>query len=44
MSPNRRAGLKKGFYKAILFFKEQASWPRLLGVAMAIGGLFLLRK
>ena len=28
----------------ILFFKEPASWPRLLGVAMAIGGLFLLRK
>jgi transporter family protein len=28
----------------ILFFKEPASWARLLGVAMAIGGLFLLRK
>lgn len=28
----------------ILFFKEPASWPRLLGLAMAIGGLLLLRK
>ncbi len=28
----------------IFFFKESASWPRLLGVAMAIGGLYLLRK
>ena|SRR5262252_4498346 len=28
----------------ILFFKEPASWPRLLGVAMAIGGLFLAEK
>jgi bacterial/archaeal transporter family protein len=28
----------------ILFFKEPASWPRLLGVAMAIGGLLLLKK
>jgi len=28
----------------ILFFKEQASWQRLAGIAMAIGGLYLLRK
>lgn len=28
----------------ILVFKEPASWPRLLGVAMAIGGLFLLKR
>jgi len=28
----------------LLFFKETASWPRLLGIVMAIGGLFLLRK
>jgi transporter family protein len=28
----------------ILFFKETASLPRLLGVAMAICGLFLLRR
>ena len=28
----------------ILFFREPASWQRLLGIAMAIGGLFLLRK
>lgn len=28
----------------IFFFHEPASWPRLLGVAMAIGGLYLLRK
>jgi len=28
----------------IFFFKEPASWPRLLGVAMAIGGLYLLRR
>jgi len=28
----------------ILFFKEPASWQRLLGVAMAIGGLILLRQ
>jgi transporter family protein len=27
----------------ILFFKEPASWPRLLGVALSIIGLFLLR-
>ncbi len=28
----------------ILFFKEAVSWQRLLGIAMAIGGLYLLRK
>jgi bacterial/archaeal transporter family protein len=28
----------------ILCFREPASWPRLLGIGMAIGGLFLLRK
>jgi transporter family protein len=28
----------------VMFFKEPASWPRLLGVVMAIGGLLLLRK
>lgn len=28
----------------ILFFHEPASWPRLLGVAFAIAGLFLLRR
>lgn len=28
----------------ILFFREPASWPRLLGVALAIAGLFLLRR
>ena len=28
----------------IFLFKEPASWQRLLGVAMAIGGLCLLRK
>ncbi|MDP2361420.1 MAG: EamA family transporter [bacterium] len=27
----------------ILFFKEPASWPRLLGIALSIAGLFLLR-
>jgi transporter family protein len=27
----------------ILFFKEPASWPRLLGIALSIIGLFLLR-
>jgi len=27
----------------ILFFKESASWPRLLGVAFSIAGLLLLR-
>ena len=27
----------------ILFFKEPATWPRLLGVALALAGLFLLR-
>ena len=28
----------------ILFFKEPATWPRLLGVALALLGLFLLRS
>ena len=28
----------------ILFFHEPASWQRLLGVGLAIAGLFLLRK
>ena len=28
----------------ILFFREPASWQRLLGIALAIGGLFLLRN
>ena len=28
----------------ILFFNEQASWQRLIGISMAIGGLYLLRK
>ena len=28
----------------ILFFHEPATWPRLLGVALALAGLFLLRK
>jgi transporter family protein len=28
----------------IFLFKEPASWPRLLGIMMAIGGLILMRK
>ena len=28
----------------ILFFREPVSWQRLLGVTLAIVGLFLLRK
>lgn len=28
----------------ILFFREPASWPRLVGVILAIAGLFLLRR
>jgi len=28
----------------ILFFREPASWQRLLGVSLAIAGLFLLRR
>lgn len=28
----------------VLFFREPASWTRLLGISMAIGGLLLLRK
>src|SRR5881628_1772871 len=27
----------------ILFFKEPAAWPRLLGIALALAGMFLLR-
>jgi transporter family protein len=27
----------------ILFFKEPAQWPRVLGIALALAGLFLLR-
>ena len=28
----------------IMFFKEPVAWPRLLGIAMALAGLFLLRS
>ena len=28
----------------ILFFKEAASWPRLLGIILSIAGLLLLRR
>src|SRR5256885_13389219 len=28
----------------ILFFKESASWPRLLGITLSVAGLLLLRK
>jgi|SRR5882762_6948716 len=28
----------------IMFFKEPATWPRLLGIALALAGLFLLRS
>jgi drug/metabolite transporter (DMT)-like permease len=28
----------------VLFFHEAPSWQRLLGVTLAIAGLFLLRK
>ena len=28
----------------IVFFREPATWPRLLGVALALAGLFLLRS
>lgn len=31
-------------FAGILFFKEPASWPRLLGIIFAITGLFLLKK
>ena len=27
----------------IMFFKEPATWPRVLGIGFALGGLFLLR-
>jgi multidrug transporter EmrE-like cation transporter len=28
----------------IFLFKEPVSWPRLLGIGMAIGGLILMQK
>src|SRR5205807_4173040 len=28
----------------IVFFKEPATWPRLLGIVLAVAGLFLLRS
>ena len=28
----------------IVFFRESASWPRLLGIVLSIAGLFLLRR
>ena len=28
----------------IFFFREPASWPRLLGIILSIAGLFLLRS
>jgi len=28
----------------IVFFKEPAAWPRLLGIVLALAGLFLLRS
>jgi transporter family protein len=28
----------------IMFFKEPAGWPRLLGIVLALAGLFLLRS
>jgi uncharacterized membrane protein len=28
----------------ILFFREPAAWPRLLGIVLALAGLFLLRS
>src|SRR5438876_8365200 len=28
----------------ILFFKEAASWPRLLGITLSVAGLFLLNE
>jgi multidrug transporter EmrE-like cation transporter len=28
----------------ILFFKEPASWPRLVGIGLSLIGLFLLRS
>jgi len=28
----------------MLFFREPASWQRVIGVALAIAGLFLLRR
>jgi bacterial/archaeal transporter family protein len=28
----------------IFFFKESATWPRLLGIVLSIAGLFLLRR
>jgi multidrug transporter EmrE-like cation transporter len=32
------------FAFGVLFFGEDRSWPRLLGVALILGGLLLLRK
>ena len=32
------------FVFGVLFFGEDRSWPRLLGVALILGGLLLLRK
>src|SRR6266704_6073850 len=31
-------------FVGILFFKEAAAWPRLLGIILSIAGLFLLRR
>jgi len=31
-------------FVGIIFFREPASWPRLLGIVMALAGLFLLRS
>ena len=31
-------------FAGIFFFKEPASWPRLLGIVLSIAGLFLLRS
>ena len=28
----------------ILFFREPPAWPRLLGIVLAIAGLYLLKK
>ena len=32
------------FVFGVIFFGEDRSWPRLLGVALIMGGLLLLRK
>jgi bacterial/archaeal transporter family protein len=31
-------------FAGIIFFKEPATWQRLLGIVLAIAGLFLLRS